>query len=309
MKMFKIQNKKMNNSYKVLIMGRFASIISVLLVIFLFYKCQNETEEPEESTPIEVSFEVTDPSETGKSDGSIKTDISGGSPPYNFLWSNGAMTKDIDSLSAGMYILTISDAGQQVLKDTVSLIDVVLDVDVNAYGFARIGDQIWMRQNLRVTHAPDSTDIESYVYDNDTTYELDYGRLYSWNVAMNGSDSEGAQGICPSGWHIPSDEEFKILEMHLGMTRQQADMVNCWRGSPVGDRLKLGGDSGYDARMAGRCISGYFRLLGQWEYMWTSTESGSSAWRRCLAAGKPTVGRYNTFNKNYGFSVRCVKDE
>jgi len=219
------------------------------------------------------------------------------------------MTKDIDSLSAGMYILTISDAGQQVLKDTVSLIDVVLDVDVNAYGFARIGDQIWMRQNLRVTHAPDSTDIESYVYDNDTTYELDYGRLYSWNVAMNGSDSEGAQGICPSGWHIPSDEEFKILEMHLGMTRQQADMVNCWRGSPVGDRLKLGGDSGYDARMAGRCISGYFRLLGQWEYMWTSTESGSSAWRRCLAAGKPTVGRYNTFNKNYGFSVRCVKDE
>ena len=301
----------MNNSFKVLIMGKFTGIILILLVIFTFYKCQKETEEPEESIPIEVAFEVTDPSETGKEDGAIETDVSGGSPPYTFLWSNGATTKDIDSLSAGMYILTISDAGQQVLKDTVSLVDVVLDIDGNAYGFARIGDQIWMRQNLRVTHAPDSTAIESYVFDNDTTYELDYGRLYSWDVAMNGSDAEGAQGICPSGWHIPSDEEFKILEMHLGMTRQQADMVNCWRGSPVGDRLKVGGDSGYDARMAGGLLFGslYYNITKS-EYMWSSTEfDDSKAWRRCLGAHKSSVGRYNTYTKNSGLSIRCVKDD
>lgn len=303
----------MNTNYKVLIMGRFTGIILVFLVIFTFYKCQKETEEPEESTPIEVSFEVTDPSETGKSDGSIKTDVSGGSPPYTFLWSNGATIKDIDSLSAGMYILTISDAGQQVLKDTVNLIDVVFDIDGNAYGFARIGDQIWMRQNLRVKHAPDSTAIESYVYNNDTTYELDYGRLYSWNVAMNGSEAEGAQGICPSGWHIPSDEEFKILEMHLGMTQQQADMVNCWRGSPVGERLQVGGDSGYDALMSGGLLFGslYYNIKKS-EYMWSSTEyllDDSKAWRRCLGANKSSVGRYNTYTKNSGLSIRCVKDD
>jgi uncharacterized protein (TIGR02145 family) len=147
------------------------------------------------------------------------------------------------------------------------------------------------------------------VYNNDTTYAKKYGRLYSWNDAMNGSVEEKAQGLCPAGWHIPSDEEFKILEMSLGMSEAEANMVNVWRGSSVGTKLKAGGESGYDAYMAGQHYNGRFSLLNQWEYMWTSSEYGNSAWRRCLSSTRSTKGRYNTFTKSYGFSVRCVKDD
>jgi uncharacterized protein (TIGR02145 family) len=129
-------------------------------------------------------------------------------------------------------------------------------------------------------------------------------------VAMNGSTAEGTQGLCPCGWHIPTDEEFKILEIHLGMTEAQADMVNIWRGAPVGTMMKAGGGSGYEAKLSGRRSSGgAYSLMGRMEYMWTSTQFDTSlAWRRCLDDYSPHVGRWNTFPKSYGFSLRCIKD-
>ena len=257
-----------------------------------------------------VVFEITYPSETGISDGVINTILSGGYPPYNFLWSNGAITKDIINIGAGKYILTITDSKGQTLTDSVSITDYLKDIDGNIYSISKIGDQTWMKENLRVTHAPDSSSITSYVYNNDTTNEIIYGRLYTWNAAMNGSTEEKAQGICPCGWHIPTDEEFKILEMYLGMTQHEADLVNIWRGATVGTQMKIGGSSGYDARLSGRrSSSGSFSLINRMEYMWTSTEYGNYAWRRCLDKNANNVGRWNTFPKTYGFSIRCIKNE
>ncbi|MDD4109562.1 MAG: FISUMP domain-containing protein [Prolixibacteraceae bacterium] len=298
----------MNKCYKILIIRNFFQILLAGFIIFGFCKCQND-DTPDQGEPIEIVFEITDPSETGKDDGSVSTEVTGGITPYSFLWSNGDTTKNIDGLTAGVYILTVNDNRSQTVKDTVTLIDVVTDVDGNTYGFVRIGDQVWMNQNLRVTRAPDSTKITSYVYDNDISNAKKYGRLYSWDAAMNGSVEEKAQGLCPCGWHIPSDDEFKILEMSLGMSEAETNMVNVWRGSPVGTKLKAGGESGYDAYMAGQHYNGRFSLLNQWEYMWTSSEYGNSAWRRCLSSTRSTIGRYNTFTKSYGFSVRCVKDD
>ena len=298
----------MNKSYKTLIMGNFFHILMAVLILFGLSECTKD-DAPDQGEPIEIVFEITDPSETGKDDGSVSTEVTGGILPYSFFWSNGDTTKNIDGLTAGVYILTVNDSRSQSVKDTVTLIDVVTDVDGNTYGFVRIGDQVWMNQNLRVTRAPDSTEITSYVYDNDISNAKKYGRLYSWDVAMNGSVEEKAQGLCPCGWHIPSDEEFKILEMSLGMSEAETNMVNVWRGSPVGTKLKAGGESGYDAYMAGQHYNGRFRLIDQWEYMWTSSEYGNSAWRRCLSSSRSTIGRYNTFTKSYGFSVRCVKDD
>ena len=115
-------------------------------------------------------------------------------------------------------------------------------------------EQTWMQQNLRVTLAPDGSGIESniYIIDGIPVNEETYGRLYTWDVAMNGSTVENSQGICPDGWHIPSDEEWKELEIHLGMTRQEADMTNTWRGYGAGTKLAQGGESGYEALFAGR---------------------------------------------------------
>lgn len=258
-----------------------------------------------------VVFHAIHPSETGSKDGAITIEIGGGCPPFNFLWSTGSPSKNLEELEADVYILTISDSLGETLTDSVCLTDILIDVDGNSYSFVKIGDQTWMGENLRVRHAPDGSSIGSYAFNNDTIYDLQYGRLYTWYAAMNGSTEEKAQGICPCGWHVPSDDEFKQLEMHLGMSQAEADLTNTWRGAPVGTLLKAGGNSGYNAQMAGRMgYNGSFGYLGEWEYMWSSTEySSNAAWRRCLATVYSTVGRYNTFTKSYGFSIRCVKDE
>lgn len=186
----------------------------------------------------------------------------------------------------------------------------VIDVEGNMYPTIEIGNQTWMQENLRVKSAPDGMPVTCYVYNNDEEYAKTYGRLYTWDVAMNGSTEEKAQGLCPTGWHIPADDEWKILEMYLGMSQAEADLVNVWRGQDVGTKMGKGGDSGYEALYSGRRDSnGNYWLLDQWEYMWSSTEAGVSAWRRCLSSTATTAGRYDTFTKAYGFSVRCVKNE
>ena len=258
-----------------------------------------------------VVFSFSNPTETGEADGIIDVEIGGGYPPYTFLWNTGATTKNLEGLAAGTYVFTVTDSFGQILTDSVKLTEMLIDIDGNTYTIQKIGDQQWMGENLRVTHAPDGSPIEGYAYNNDTALAVKYGRLYTWDAAMNGSTQEGAQGICPCGWHIPTDKEFKQLEMHLGMTQAEADMTNTWRGSPTGTLLKAGGDSGYEAQMSGkRSPGGIFSTMGTMEYMWTSTEYGSSsAWRRCLQTGSSAVGRWNTFSKSYSFSVRCIKNE
>ncbi len=121
--------------------------------------------------------------------------------------------------------------------------DTVADYDGNTYKTIKIGKQWWMAENLKVTHYDDGTAIslvtsdtawaslgnnstdKAYCYhSNNENGEKDtYGALYTWAAAMNGAGSSsanpsGTQGVCPTGWHLPSDKEWKQLEMYLGMT-------------------------------------------------------------------------------------------
>lgn len=286
-------------------------ILSLLICMLLLSMCSGE----ETYEPIKLQTTVTDVSEYEGSDGSVKLEVTGGLAPFTYSWSNGATTKDIEGLPAGIYSVTVHDAADSVAaaRDTVNQPvpdNIVIDLQGNVYSTVVIGEQTWMQQNLRITVDPDSIQVTSYTYSLNESYAATYGRLYTWDVAMNGSVSEKARGLCPAGWHIPSDEEWKILEMYLGMTRTEADLVNVWRGQGVGTKLGKGGGSGYEALYAGRrASSGGYSLLDQYEYIWTSTESGSYAWRRCLDKSQTTSGRFNTFPKSYGFSVRCIKDK
>lgn len=186
----------------------------------------------------------------------------------------------------------------------------VTDYDGNQYHTITIGTQVWMAENLRVTHDSEGTSITSYTYNNNESNADLYGRLYTWDVAMNGSTDEGAQGICPCGWHIPTDEEFKTLEMYYGMTSDEADIENDWRGEGVGTKFKSSDSTGYRALLSGRrSSSGTYSLLNSYEYVWTSNEYGSYAWRRCIRKSSEDVGRWNTFPKTYAFSVRCIKND
>jgi len=140
-----------------------------------------------------------------------------------------------------------------------------------------------------------------------------YGRLYNW-YAVNDS-----RGLCPVGFHVPSDGEWMTLEMALGMTSAQANSTG-WRGTDQGSQLKASSNdsppwngtntSGFSALPGGYRGSnnGYFYLLGLDGYWWSSSPSGSYAWYRALTSGYSGVHRNSLSDVRGGFSVRCVRD-
>ena len=221
----------------------------------------------------------------------------------------------------------------------------VTDFDGNTYNTVKIGNQWWMVENLKVTHYPDGTPIplvednsawdalgytdKAYCFYNNSSANGDtYGALYTWAAAMNGAASSGnnpsgVQGACPDGWHLPSDAEYKELEMYLGMSQSEADNSG-WRGTNEGSKLAGNealwtngtldsnaefGTSGFTALPGGyRDLNGTFTNLGHSAYFWGATEGGNSdAWSRGLNYDRSDVYRGYGY-KYYGFSVRCTKD-
>ncbi|MBW2527779.1 MAG: fibrobacter succinogenes major paralogous domain-containing protein, partial [Deltaproteobacteria bacterium] len=192
--------------------------------------------------------------------------------------------------------------------------------DGRSYRTVSIGTQCWMAQNLDVgtlvlitSPQSDNGVIEKYCYGDSLVACTSYGGLYQWDEMMAYGPSDPAnpsttRGICPTGWHLPSDAEYQTLEMHLGMSASDAALINLWRGADVGEQLRVGGTSGFDAPLGGRCGGGSCFGLGLYDYQATSVEYGAYAWRRCLAHDSAEVGRFNTFPKAFGLSVRCALD-
>ncbi|MCK5028515.1 MAG: PKD domain-containing protein [Bacteroidales bacterium] len=220
---------------------------------------------------------------------------------------------------------------------------IVLDVEGNSYKTIKIGNQWWMAENLRVTKYSNGTEIElvedendwsnltindkAYCYLNNTpSYNYPFGVLYTWAAAMNGSESSdanpsGIQGVCPSGWHLPGDAEWKQLEYYLGMSGQQVEEEG-WRGTDEGGKLKEKGnthwlfpntgatnETGFSALPGGdRYSDGTFNDIGLYAIFWSATEYDSqNSWRRVLSAENSQIYR-TTSRKRSGFSVRCIKD-
>lgn len=195
--------------------------------------------------------------------------------------------------------------------------------DGEIYKTVKIGEQVWMAENLRYdvpgvcTVWPNSVDT---IITTDSC--IVYGRLYDWATMMAGSsssdaDSSTVQGICPEGWHIPSDSEWKELEMELGMCSTDLNGAG-WRGSDQGVHLKSksawlsdslnSNSSGFSALPAGCCNNGRFYAPGETADFWTSTAYSSSlAWSRRMYYNYEKVSR-GANDKVNGFSCRCVKD-
>ena len=222
----------------------------------------------------------------------------------------------------------------------------VTDYDGNTYQTVTIGTQTWMAENLNVTHYSNGTSIPlvestsawNALTETDKAYcwignlpsnGNTYGALYRWAAAMNGAGSSdanpsGVQGVCPSGWHLPSDAEWKQLEMYLGMSQAEAD-ASGFRGTDEGDKLKETGtthwdgpgtnpiatnESGFTALPGGfRYYDGTMDTFGYGGYWWSSTESNSLyAWYRVLHYFSSEVERTNYYIKEMGYSVRCIMD-
>ena len=195
------------------------------------------------------------------------------------------------------------------------------------YNTVLIGAQCWLKENLNVgamingsQNQTNNGTIEKYCYDNDPSNCATYGGLYQWNEAMEYSTTPGVQGICPSGWHLPTDEEWKQLEgavdSQYGYPDPEWDDAGL-RGYDAGLNLKAtsgwnsGGNGtdlyGFGALPGGgRSTNGSFGYLGYRGHWWSSC-SGSYAWVRGLYYGYDGSDRDDD-DKASGRSVRCLQD-
>ena len=183
--------------------------------------------------------------------------------------------------------------------------------DNNTYGTVQIGNQCWMSENLNYI----TSSGNSWILENNPINAGIYGRLYDWNTATNSTSSNtnpsGVQGVCPNGWHVPSDAEWKELEIALGMLPNVANSLG-WRGTNEGDALKVaswGGNnsSGFTALPGGSKTPGGFDGGGTYGSWWSTLESGTDAYKRLLAHYRTDIF-HEVDNKLFAFSVRCVKD-
>lgn len=174
--------------------------------------------------------------------------------------------------------------------------------DSQLYNKVVIGDQEWMAENLNY-----ETD-ESWCYTGDTAECSTYGRLYHW---------EQADTICPSGWHLPSDTEWRQFEQYVGMSALESERMGYRQAEKVGEKLKAvtrwasfgnGTDEYYFSILpAGfRVSGGNYYSLGHVALFWSATENGSQAYGRMFYY-QNGVDRM-LYTKQYGASVRCVKN-
>ena len=145
----------------------------------------------------------------------------------------------------------------------------VTDIDGNTYQTVKIGDQWWMAENLKVTcyrngdAIPNITDGTTWAslstgayceYNNDINNVATYGRLYNWYAVTD------SRNIAPAGWHVPSDAEWKQLEMYLGMSQSEADATG-WRGTDEGGKLKEVGTMHWNSPNTGATNESGFTAL------------------------------------------------
>lgn len=206
--------------------------------------------------------------------------------------------------------------------------DSIADIEGNVYKTISIGGQVWMAENLKTTQFNDGTPIplinESSAWmnlntpgygwyeNNEAVFKNLYGAYYNWYAVINGN-------LCPSGWHVPTDEEWKTLEIFLGMSQEQADIAG-YRGNQEGAKIKETGtynwvqesetgtnESGFTA-LPGGSTSGGEGSIGIW---WSATEVEPSpyslVWCRWVFWDASWIAR-SEFNKSDGLNVRCIKD-
>ncbi|MFC1586502.1 FISUMP domain-containing protein, partial [Fibrobacterota bacterium] len=180
--------------------------------------------------------------------------------------------------------------------------------DSTFYNVTDIGTQTWMVENLNF----DPSTSNSWCYEDNENNCNTYGRLYSWDIAVADNYGNG-EDICPSGWHLPSDADWKTLEMAIGMTQSEADK-EVFRGIDEGSKLKSetqwnGTDEyGFSALPGGHINNngGGFSFLGSYAHFWASTEyDAENAWSRTFQTDEIRIGRTMS-GANNGFSVRCV---
>ena len=213
----------------------------------------------------------------------------------------------------------------------------VTDIDGNKYDAVQIGDQVWMSMNLRTTRFADGTAIaegsdisrdEACRYKSSNSNVLN-GYLYNWKAVMYGAESSeanpsGVQGICPDGWHLPSEPEWKQLTDYLsshseyvcsGTSEKNAkslaysrEWAKCGLGCTIGCILEDNNAIGFSAVPVG-FYPGTYTNYGYNAAFWTTTETDSTSAMGVNLFVSDSMVRRTICDKVGGFSVRCVRNE
>ena len=199
------------------------------------------------------------------------------------------------TLSLGLALLAVPGNihAQNTAKASAIVQDGVLDIDGNSYPIVRIGEQVWLASNLEVTRMPAGEPIKSFFFNDDSLRYTGRGRLYTWDVAMNGSSEPGAQGICPDGWHLPTNEDWMRLFEYVGR---------------AGAELLGGGSTGFEASLDGGAdYRGNYLYRGEFALFWSSTAVNEE---RAYHHSISKDGELDKFAAMKGarIFVRCVGD-
>ena len=216
----------------------------------------------------------------------------------------------------------------------------VTDYDGNVYNTVQIGTQCWMKENLKTSHYADGTyiptadtlsDSISYRYfpEGDSSNVSTYGCLYNWAAVMNGNSASTAvpsnvQGVCPTGWHVPSAAEWIVMQDYVGAQNDcqcghRSDLIakalsstTAWESSTIycspGYLPMYNNASGFSALPAGYYYGGGYSVLGREAWFWSTTEVGvnGAAYRNIQ---NDLANFQEAGTSNYvGLSVRCLKD-
>lgn len=263
---------------------------------------------------------------TPRNDGSCGNNnyIYEGSLTGNGYTISTCLSSATGSISAGAVF--ISSAGGSGVTPCGGIIT---DRDGFSYRTAQIGTQCWMADNLRTKTKPDGACINSPCISGYNSSPRDcvgagdvrgteadcmagYA-VYTWSGAMNGSTTEGAQGMCPTGWHIPSDAEQDTLEQYLKNTGQTCNASRtAYDCVGAGTKMMIGGSSGFNALLVGQRRTGgtTFEYQGLSFDYWSSTLSGAVAYNRFFITSHASGSDIyrGADSQAYGQSVRCLKN-
>ncbi len=197
----------------------------------------------------------------------------------------------------------------------------VTDYNGNVYNTVQIGTQCWMKENLKARNYRNGTTIPNIStnitwlqlvtgarcwYNNDSaTYAATYGALYNWYAVDN------PNGLCPTGWHVPTDAEWTILTDFLGGLSVAGGSLKetgttHWHGYNTGAT----NSSGFTALPGGdrNSHNGWFSQVGGVGSWWSSSVYSSASARSLSLSCNTSIVNMSSYNNNYGFSVRCVRD-
>jgi uncharacterized protein (TIGR02145 family) len=197
------------------------------------------------------------------------------------------------------------------------------------YNTLQVSSQCWMKENLNIGSMINSTEdpsnnglIEKYCLWDSEDSCMKYGGFYVWDEMIGYFQPGIAQGICPPGWHIPDDEDWKILEgavdSQYGIGDAEWDHIS-YRGLDAGANLKstmywysngngtdLFGFNGYPVGYFFPSYPYFWKTNKECNW-WSATGINEYAWNRLISYDRNSIHRLN-FSKSYGFNVRCIKN-